>query len=1003
MSRKKGANDWQEVSRRILDALDIRAEYITLGVDVTGREPNTKGWLACRAYGREDRNPSAEINVGNGPGRGRYRDFSSGFACGFFDFAAKAGGHSDWKAARKHYAEKVGVELPKGGKAPADTSDRFAWREWVDGLVAAWCMKKPGTTVEAVRMAGGRLGSWPVPSKHFHVIAVPIYGKNLDEDEPVGWVAWNRTGQPLMIPQGEGRPGKPAKTITPKHAPATWVGTHGVQHLDTAEVVWKVEGITDLLALMSMIPPALRNSHVVLTNPNGCNENPNDDQLASLAGKVVYVIHDADKPGQGIPSENQPPNTLLGARRWSNAIAGVAKECRNVQLPYAIEEKHGKDLRDWLNEGHTYAELLEMARATPIVKIGEFDEIGKPVPAVAAVVQDGDFQQSDDDQGSHEASGEASGETNSSEGLVYSGNADTFYEEQICRAIQLDVLGELSSGRVKVFSLHHRKSEMIQSVPKLTYADFLRICGPPAKENLNQSNTPVPDQFTVAQARDAISLLAGYRRIKDEREVGLGCWQGKSVTGEPTDTVVLVNAGEAARLNGDAKLRKVMSPRSDGLLLDLSGSVPWFDFEKLSNYIAECQADSKWAEAVIDETSKLFGRWAWKHQEITPDIVTGLILATWVQTLWEWRPLVSVVGPSNSGKSVFFDAMNRLFGGLSIRSDQSSEAGIRQAIGNSAATILCDEFEEDAHRERILKFFRTASRGSKVLRGNTTPSSGGESYGLKHIPWVAAIEVGLKREPDRNRFINLELVPPPPAESNLPNAWGKLKVPPESYMHDLGQRLLAVAISYVGVARKLAVRLKEFHHHGVDSRVIESYAVPAAMLSAFAGFDDLKANGVLGAMLDGVERIDQGRADESDLIDDIMASAVDCGRSVKYTVSQLLSSSGLYNDHESAIEAHGVGVVLDRAGSRKAVGNDDHKMLFIYPRSVTRKLLRGTAWENQSIDQLLKRAPGAEKSRRMLAGSNVRGVTIPMSYIESEFIGEPVAESSPANGQSTAF
>ncbi len=124
MATGKGKADWHEITRLILDKLDIRAEYEALGVDVTGRNPSGSGWIQCRAMGREDRNPSAAINVGDGQARGRYKDFSGGMSCGLFDFAENFGNFADWKEARKHYAEKAGVSLPKG-RQPKKATCKF--------------------------------------------------------------------------------------------------------------------------------------------------------------------------------------------------------------------------------------------------------------------------------------------------------------------------------------------------------------------------------------------------------------------------------------------------------------------------------------------------------------------------------------------------------------------------------------------------------------------------------------------------------------------------------------------------------------------------------------------------------------------------------------------------------------------------------------------------------------------------------------------------------------
>ena len=133
--------------------------------------------------------------------------------------------------------------------------------------------------------------------------------------------------------------------------------------------------------------------------------------------------------------------------------------------------------------------------------------------------------------------------------------------------------------------------------------------------------------------------------------------------------------------------------------------------------------------------------------------------------------------------------LEHIFGKLAIKSSGSSAAGLRQAIGNSSKIVLCDEFEDSKHRAETLQMIRASGRGDKILRGTTNQH--GTGFGLKHIVWVAAIEVHLNRAPDKNRFIRLELSKAAAADRSQ-----KLKLPSSGQLADLGQRLLAVAIRY---------------------------------------------------------------------------------------------------------------------------------------------------------------------------------------------------------------
>jgi len=98
-------------------------------------------------------------------------------------------------------------------------------------------------------------------------------------------------------------------------------------------------------------------SIIEFTHSNGAGEHPDTWKMQFFAGQKVVVIPDADKPG------------MDGGTNWAHAIAKVAESVRLVPLYTVITEKHGKDLRDWLNEGHSFADLEELVESTaPLAK-----------------------------------------------------------------------------------------------------------------------------------------------------------------------------------------------------------------------------------------------------------------------------------------------------------------------------------------------------------------------------------------------------------------------------------------------------------------------------------------------------------------------------------------------------------------------------------------------------------------------------------------------------------
>lgn len=916
---------WQEASRKILDTLDLRAEYAKLGLDITGATPNSHGWLECRCLGQQDRSPSAGINVGGDhPSKGRYKEFAGeGRSLSFFEFAALAGGHKTWQEARKAFAKQAGVHLP-AGSGPKDPADGLVFRDWNASLIESWCLKKPPIAHWAVRVAGGKLANWPASTEKHTVVALPVFGLHGADDSPIGWVIWNKTGAALPLFQGKGSPPRDVKMLTVSGSKAGWMNQYALIHLEKAEVVWKVEGPGDMLALQTCIPRELLGTHLVITNSGGCMELPRADFLDCLAGKKVYVVHDCDQPGQ------------QGGDRWSAAIAEVAGECRHVRLPYDITPDHGHDVRDFLNDGHSYAELLELA--------AQADVIARP----AASVSKGSVAN---------ASGEPAAP------------ADPFEAERlICQALNIDVLGERPDGKIRVFCATHGKTVTIDDIGRLSYARMLQAFGPPIKAKVHEGNDEIPGMYHLKRVREAIALIAGSERAGMGTECGLGVWKGED------GKLVLVGAGRVSVWDG-CNLETFQKPRAAGIKVDIDSppEMQWYDPETLEPYL-RCAGQKEWVDSVIDRVGDIFDKWCYRNDTgVSAELITGLIMASMVQAVWDWRPQVGISGPSDCGKSKMLEIVAGLMGKLALLSAKSSEAGIRQALGHHSNVIICDEFESDKNRKAILELFRTGSRGSQTLRGNTAQT--GARYGLRHIPWMAAIELGMERAPDRNRVIMVEMAALPKGKR------GKVSLPSREELSDLGQRLLAIAIRHVLAADEMACRLRSREFEDVDGRVVESYSVVIALLAVASGRITEEAAGSLMQSIFARLETDpsQGTKDETDLLGDILSTIIELGRGDKAMVSQVLEDPDSHVGGLQALERVGIAPVWLARGPRPNEGLGD--ALFIAHKAVKRYLLKGTMWEDQTIDTILKRLPGARKMQVIIGGHRPWGVRLPWSLL----------------------
>lgn len=244
-------------------------------------------------------------------------------------------------------------------KQPADPAYNLKWIDWNDSLASIWCLRYKPIIPEAIKLSGGKMAIY---RDKYTVIALPVWLGH--RSNIVGWRIWNVRGK-LPKYSKEKEKGKPPKVewVKSKLTYGSQPGVVGKLAADAVEL-WKCEGETDMLALLSINPRAS-----AICNANGCGESPAKfNWLKDTLGKTFnfYVVHDADQPGQE------------GAERWSkhfSAILGSKYHVANVELPYPIQATKGKDLRDWLVEGNRYESLVLQAE-----KFAAIQSLDKSLP-----------------------------------------------------------------------------------------------------------------------------------------------------------------------------------------------------------------------------------------------------------------------------------------------------------------------------------------------------------------------------------------------------------------------------------------------------------------------------------------------------------------------------------------------------------------------------------------------------------------------------------------------
>ena len=943
MGTKPDGSAWTQYNLDILNKLDIIAEWKRLiELRVANDRPTSKGWVKCHSFTREDRSASAGLCV-EGPHIGCYRDWGSadGRMIGLFQQAARTRFADDWRKARDHYAEQVGVKKPTSEERKISTEavqlNDPASPLPTPGQMMMYSDFKPGVSMDALREVGAIGSSYPINwriESRTRTFAFAMFGgENLLDDGATGYHLVSADPR-LKIRKfaGKNNPTEELKTLT--LGDYGLMNVAGLRGLEAAETVWIVEGISDLLAVQSVIDKS--GKHVVLS-AGGCTYYPKPKWIDHFAGKTIYVcfdVGDKDDAGQA------------GAKVWCTTLASAVREIRNVVLPSGADGKN--DLRDWIVKGEkTYADMLKLAAASKIF-------VAK------------------------------SSSTSAGTGSVVCGEESSSLtpEQAILDRLGCVVCGILhNTNFIEVYSTTNCTNYIIKSLNGFSIHEAtLAFGGKVVNEVVSQEKEPPPGKVPMFVVRQAIATVASGNIIDDNDSIGAGMW-------EIEDDIVLVGKAVAHRYTTDRQFLAIKSPLHRNKRIDFSGNIIWYDEQKVAEMLVAAE-DPRWRLRVVQDLLDIFGRWDnWEYGS-SVEVSVGLVLATWAQTLWSFRPHVCISGPSDCGKTTMIGTMMKgMFNGLCAAMQKSSAAGLRQKVRNTGMILALDEFEEGGGRKDILELLRTSTRGGRVNLGSQAGK--GQEYGLRHIAWVAGIEVGLTQEADRNRFISLDLTA---VDKSNPDR-KDFSLPGTAYLHELGERAMATAMYSIREARIMAEQINTtVKVKGLNSRYIEGFAVPAAMLAVNYGISLEDICDMVKGWVTERSLVENKVNDEEVLIGRILTSKI--GENGKmFTVESLMQT---YLSDIAACISYNFDLdpnvqVTGPAADRMLQANGlkvyrEEKEVFVDPDAANRFLLANTSLREKDLKQLLKRIPGAREGRRRIHlepdGSSVgkarRGVFIPI-------------------------
>lgn len=307
----------------------------------------------------------------------------------------------------------------------------------------------------------------------------------------------------------------------------------------------------------------------------------------------------------------------------------------------------------------------------------------------------------------------------------------------------------------------------------------------------------------VAAGSDVMALCEGVGYYDERRLCGRGVW----IDGGH----VVVNTGDCLIANGrvvdPTKFQsKNIYKSSEALFID--GFDPMDEMtDGEGRLIVELCNTPRWDKPVYG------------------DLLAGYIATSVVCGGLDWRTHIWVTGNSGSGKStVVNNIASACIGDMAIYPlGETTEAGIRQMIGQDARPVIFDEMEGtdqsrsnsgDARRQAIIQLMRmssTTGRG-RIMKGSAGHKA--TSFTMRSSFLVASIGVNLKEAPDLTRTMVLALKPlsreaAPKDKEEAEWRWSEMNRLSARIPADLPHRLFARQVRLLPTLRKNAEMFRE--------------------------------------------------------------------------------------------------------------------------------------------------------------------------------------------------
>lgn len=383
--------------------------------------------------------------------------------------------------------------------------------------------------------------------------------------------------------------------------------------------------------------------------------------------------------------------------------------------------------------------------------------------------------------------------------------------------------------------------------------------------------------------------------------------------------------------------------------------------------------------------------------------ISGTLLAGWVFLApvcgaLEWRPHIWVTGGKGSGKStVMKDIVGRSLNGnmLFVQGD-TSEAGVRQELGQDAIPVLFDEFESERRKsaertEDVLSLVTAASSetGAVIAKGGATGKA--TKFKIRSMFAFSGISVQIKQAAAISRITVLSMrTAGEETAEGLKQYQGLMERIRTTMTPDYIDGLQARAVQMIPVIRKNAQVFAEAAAVVLGTRR-QGDQIGTLLAGAYALHSNHEvtpefAKQWLEARDWSDEREDSESTDEMMCLQHIMTHQLiihsDAGNPTKRTIGELIhkcvdrsSDMGIGLDEaKDTLDRHGIKYEDRDTGAVVIVANR-HKML--------NEILRDTQWMPPAHARILLRLRGAQKTDgpEYFKGTRQRGVEIPIAHL----------------------